>query len=136
MKQITFRLKPGQLLKEEIEKISREKSIKAGVLVSIVAGLENAVLRMAGAEPGKEIVKNFDGPFEIIAGTGTISSEGCHIHIAISDKDGNVFGGHLRDGCIIRKTAEIVLLAFEDVRYKKVFDEETGYKELSVENNS
>lgn len=47
MKHLTFRLKSGQFLKEEIE--ARAKDIKAGVLLSIVGALENANLRMAGA---------------------------------------------------------------------------------------
>ena len=74
MEQLTFRLKPGQFLKEEIE--NRTKEIKAGVLLSIVGGLENAVLRMAGSKPNNQIIKKVDGPFEIVSGTGTISKEG------------------------------------------------------------
>ncbi len=133
MRQITFRLKPGQLLKEEIEKIAKGENIKAGVLIAIVAGLDKAVLRMAGAGPGTEVIKSWDGPFEVVAGTGTISSEGCHIHVALSDKGGNVMGGHLRDGCVVKNTAEIVFLVFENTNYKRVLDKETGYKELSEE---
>lgn len=130
MRQLTFRLKPGQLLKEEIEKRSLE--IKAGVLLSIVGALDNANLRMAGATPDSQIVKVFDGPLEIVAGTGTISSEGCHIHIAVSDKEGRVFGGHLKDGCRVAFTAEIVLGIFDDVTYKRSHDAESGFNELDV----
>lgn len=92
MRQLSFRLKPGQLLKEEIEK--RIKDIKAGVLLLIVGCLENAVLRMAGATPDKQDIRNFQGPFEIVSGTGTVSKDGCHIHISLSDKKGKVTGGH------------------------------------------
>lgn len=133
MKQITFRLKPGQYLKEEIEKITREKDIRAGVLLSIVAGLENAVLRMAGSEPENQIIKRWDGPFEVVSGIGTISKNGCHIHVSISDREGNVIGGHLRDGCVVFKTAEIVLGIFDDVVYSRKPDKETGFNELEVE---
>lgn len=133
MEQITFRLKPGQYLKEEIEKIARDKDIKAGVLLSIVAGLENVVLRMAGSEPDSQIVKRWKGPFEVVAGTGTISRDGCHIHISVSDQKGNILGGHLKDGCVVKYTAEIVLGIFKDVVYKRVFDQKTGFKELEVE---
>ncbi|MDD2766520.1 MAG: DNA-binding protein [Candidatus Moranbacteria bacterium] len=132
MKQLTFRLKPGQYLKEEIEKIAVEKEIKAGVLLSIVGGLENAILRMAASEPDNQIVKEWDEPFEIVSGTGTISKEGCHIHISVSDKQGKVIGGHLKDGCEIKYTAEIVIGIFDDVSYERVFDENTGFKELEV----
>lgn len=132
MKQITFRLKPGQLLKEEIEKLAVEEEIGAGVLVSIVGNLDKAVLRMAGATPGNDVIKDLPGPFEIVSGTGTISKNGCHIHMSVSDKEGNVLGGHLKDGCAVKYTCEVVILVFDDVEYKRVKDEKTGYGELSI----
>lgn len=132
MKQITFRLKPGQLLKEEIVNAAKVKGIKAGVLLSAVGGLENMVLRMAGATPDRQVVKNLDGPLEIVSGTGTISQDGCHIHISVSDKEGNVIGGHLKDGCRVAPTAEIVIGIFEDVSYQRVHDQATGFKELEI----
>lgn len=51
MKQITFRLRPGQYPKETIEKLASDKDVQAGVLLSVVGGLENAVLLMAGSRP-------------------------------------------------------------------------------------
>ena len=132
MKQISFRLKAGQLLKEEIEKTAVEKNIRAGVLLSVVGNLNKVALRMAGASPGKQAIKNLEGPFEIVSGTGTISDQGCHIHISISDNDGRVIGGHLKDGCEVRYTCEVVLGIFDDVEYIRVMDKETGFEELQV----
>ena len=133
MQQITLRLKPGQDLKKEIEKIALDKNIEAGVLLSVVGGLEGAKLRMAGSEPERQIVKEWSEPLEIVSGTGTVSKNGCHIHVSLSDKEGSVIGGHLKDGCIVKFTAEVVLLVFEDILYKRVADEETGFNELEVE---
>ncbi|MBI4049417.1 MAG: DNA-binding protein [Candidatus Doudnabacteria bacterium] len=62
MRQISFRLKPGQDLRQEIEKAAA--GIKAGVLLSVVGNLENAKLRMAGAVADKDVVKDLAGPFE------------------------------------------------------------------------
>lgn len=132
MNQITFRLKPGQLLREEIEDRIKKQDVKAGVLLSVVGGLENIVLRMAGATPENQSVKKLDGPFEIVSGTGTISQNGCHIHISVSDKNGVVVGGHLKHGCKIAPTAEIVIGIFETAAYQRIYDEETGFKELVV----
>jgi len=132
MKQLTFRLKPGALLKEEIVKHVQEHAINAGILLSIVGGLENAILRMAGSNPDNQIVKEWNEPFEIVAGTGTLSQEGCHIHVALSDQRGAVIGGHLKDGCVVKYTAEIVIGIFDDVTYTRIQDQETGFKELSV----
>ena len=133
MNQITFRLKPGQLLKEEIEKIARDNDIKAGVLLSVVGGLQNAKLRMPGATSENQVVKVWDGPLEIVSGIGTVSKNGCHIHISLSDKQGNVIGGHLKDGCVVGNTAEIVLGVFEDAEYKRILDKNTGFNELEIE---
>lgn len=132
MKSFAFRLKPGELLKEEIEKRCAELSIAAGVLLSIVGGVSSAVLRMAGSTHDNQTVKTFDGPFEIVSGTGTISKDGCHIHVAFSDKDGNVIGGHLKDGCVVQFTAEVVIGVFDDVVFERVFDEETHFPEFTV----
>lgn len=131
MKQLTFRLKSGELLKEEIEK--RTKTIPAGVLLSIVGALENAKLRMAGATPGNQVIRNFEGPLEIVSGTGTISGDGCHIHISVSDAEGKVFGGHLKEGCVVGVTVEVVVGIFEDVKYSRTQDNTTGFKELDVQ---
>lgn len=132
MKILAFRLRPGQLLKEEIEE--RTKNVKAGVLLSVVAGLENVVLRMAGATPGHEEIRDIEGPFEVVSGTGTFSQDGCHLHISVSDHEGRVIGGHLKGGCRVFSTAEIVVGVFEDVVYRRVYDESTGYQELIIEN--
>ena len=130
MKQLTFRLKPGEFLKENIE--ARTKDIKAGVLLSIVGGLENAVLRMAGSTPDNPIIKEWNEKFEIVSGTGTISNEGCHIHISLADQKGDVVGGHLKNGCKVMFTTEVVIGIFDDVSYKRTHDNETGFKELEI----
>jgi predicted DNA-binding protein with PD1-like motif len=134
MKQISFRLKPGQFLKEEIEKTAIDHEIKAGVLLSIVGGLDRAVLRMAGSDVDHQTVKTWNETFEIVSGTGTISNNGCHIHVSLSDKEGKVIGGHLKDGCSIAYTAEIVIGIFDDVEFTREPDAETGFDELVIKN--
>lgn len=133
MKQLSFRLHPGELLKEAIEKRVKENDIKAGVVLSMVGSLENAVLRMANTTFGNQVMKKWNGPFEIVSGTGTISKDGCHIHIALADTEGNVIGGHLRDGCIVKYTAEIVVGIFDDVVFHRRMDSDTGFHELEIE---
>lgn len=134
MKNLAFRLHPGQLLKEEIESKTHEMGIKAGCLLSVVGSLKNANLRMAQALPDHDVVKEFKGPFEIVSGTGTLSEQGYHIHIAISDAQGKVLGGHLKGGCIVNTTVEIVIAILDGVVFKRELDEETGYDELKIVN--
>ena len=58
--------------------------------------------------------------------------DGIHVHVSISDKFGNVFGGNLEEGCVVRTTIELVVIAFDDIEYKRVLDPATGYKELDL----
>lgn len=63
---------------------------------------------------------------------GTVSKDGCHIHISLGSQDGGVIGGHLVDGCLVNTTAEICIEELRDYSFTREFDENTGYKELVV----
>ena len=128
MRAYTFRLKPGQDLFEQIETVVAEKNIEAGCVLSAVGSLIHATLRLANREHFSE----YEGHFEIVSMTGTISTHGSHLHISISDGDGKTVGGHLVPGCKIYTTAEMVLGIFDDVVYKREFAEDSGYDELVV----
>lgn len=132
MKLYTFRIKPGKDLKAEIEKFIKAKNIQAGFIVTCVGGLSQAVMRMAGAQPDKQDIRTYEGDFEITSLVGTVSVNGVHIHMAISDKEGQSFGGHLKEGTIIHPTAEIVIGEDEQGKYTRELDEETGFPELVV----
>ena len=124
----TFRLKPGQDLFDEIEAFVKERHIEAGCVLSSVGSLTHATLRLANRDHYNE----YDGHFEIVSMTGTVSVHGSHLHIAISDGDGMTIGGHLVSGCKIYTTAEMVLAVFEEVVYKREFAADSGYEELAV----
>src|SRR6476619_4179684 len=128
MKQITIRLQPNEDLKAGIVRVVNENGIKAGVLVSVVGSLEKTTLRIAD---GKS-VKVWDKPVEIVSGTGTVSINGCHLHLSVADMEGNTVGGHLKEGFIIKTTAEIVILIFDYTEYERKPDATTGYDELVV----
>jgi predicted DNA-binding protein with PD1-like motif len=133
MNQITLRLKSGQFLREEIERLVTEKNIQAGVILATVGGLENVSLRVSKLDDGEHIVRHMEGPFELVSCMGTLSQDGCHIHVSVSDRDGKCFGGHLKEGCRVFVTLELVIGVFEDVTYRRKMDLDTGFEELSVE---
>ena len=128
MQTFTFRLKSGQDLFNEIEAVVAEKNIEAGCVLSAVGSLTHATLRLAN----REYYSEYDGHFEIVSMTGTVSVHGSHLHISISDGDGKTIGGHLVPGCKIYTTAEMVLGIFDDVVYKREYAEDSGYEELVV----
>lgn len=74
-----------------------------------------------------------EGEFEIVSMTGTLSEDGVHVHVSVSDHEGKTIGGHLKNGCIIYTTAEVCLLELETVKFTREFDEETGFEELVVQ---
>ncbi len=129
MKTYTFRLKPGADLFDSIEIFVAEHNIQAGCVLSSVGSLTHATLRLAN----RSYYNEYEGHFEIVSMTGTVSTNGSHIHIAISDGDGVTIGGNLVSGCKIYTTAEIVLAVFEDVIYKReLLENDSGYEELVV----
>ena len=124
-----FRLTPGQDLKKEILHYVKEKQIKAGWVSTCVGSLTNYNIRFANQPEGS----SGSGHFEIVSLTGTVSVNGSHLHISISDSTGKTIGGHLLDSNIVYTTAEIVLLSSDDFIFKREKDGSTPWEELQVE---
>src|SRR6478609_1901438 len=101
-----FRLKPGEDLRMSIEAMVKEKNIVAGWINTCVGSLTDYAIRFANQQEGV----HGSGHFEIVSLTGTVSVNGSHLHISVSDNAGKTIGGHLMDGCIVYTTAEIVML--------------------------
>ena len=123
-----FRLTKGQDLKYELEKYAEAKGIRAGVIASCVGCLSQAVIRSANGKDCIEINKDV----EIVSLTGTFSIDGCHLHISVSDEKLTTYGGHLKNGCIVNTTAEVVILELKDFTFCREMDDQTGYKELAI----
>lgn len=123
-----FRLKPGQDLKTEIQNLVNEKQIKAGWISTCVGSLTNYKIRFANQPEGS----SDSGHFEIVSLTGTVSTNGSHLHISISDSTGKTIGGHLMEGCKIYTTAEIVVLSSNEFVFKREKDGTTPWEELQI----
>lgn len=128
----TFRLKPGQDIRQEILSFAKQNKISAGSIVTCVGALKPFVLRMAGARPDRQDIRTFEETHEIVSLVGTFSQNDCHLHIALSDKEGRVVGGHLKEGSRVDLTAEIVIINDGGSSYIRVPDGNTGFDELNV----
>lgn len=53
---------------------------------------------MAGAKPDQQDIRTMNDEYEIISLVGTVSVNGSHLHLSFSDKNGDVMGGHLKEG--------------------------------------
>jgi uncharacterized protein len=124
-----FRLKPGQDLRSAIELYVKENNIVAGWVGTCVGSLTEYNIRFANQQNGSK----GSGHFEIVSLTGTVSTNGSHIHISVSDSTGNTIGGHLLQGCTIYTTAEIVLQSDSNFIFKREKDGSTPWEELQIE---
>ncbi|CAB9527760.1 dNA-binding protein [Seminavis robusta] len=77
-------------------------------------------------------VKTFPNHFEIVSLVGTFSKGGGkHLHMSVSNAQGQVLGGHLVGGKVFT-TLELVLGTMPGVAFTREMDEISGYKELVV----
>lgn len=133
METYAYRLRPGSDLKQELQKIANENDFGAACILTCVGSLSKATLRMAGAQAGKEDIRTYAEELEIISLEGTLSKEGMHVHLGLSKVDGACIGGHLKEGCIIKTTAEIVIGELTEARFTRKDDPQTGFPELVIE---
>lgn len=124
-----LRLKPGEDLRSSIENYVKENKISAGWITTCAGSLTKYNIRFANQQNGSTV----SGHFEIVSLTGTVSVNGCHIHISISDSSGRTIGGHLLQGCSIYTTAEIIIQSTPDLIFKREKDGTTPYEELKIE---
>lgn len=122
------RLTQGADLKIAVQELVNKHRISAGSLVSCVGSLAKINIRLAGAE--STLVT--EGYFEIVSIMGTLTPDHQHIHIAVADSKGHVFGGHLLEGNIIDSTAEVIIHSYPQLNFSRAFDPSTGYTELVI----
>ncbi len=130
MKTLAVRLTNGQDLMREIERIVKKNQIQAGVILSAVGSLSVASIRVPVIDGRVKYIKPKD--LEIDSLQGTVSTDGCHLHISVSDVEGRVWGGHLKEGCMVRTTCELVIGVLDGQKFSRQKDPETGYDELMV----
>jgi len=134
MRMVATLLRPGDDLREAIEKFVAEQKISAGTIISCVAALSHARLRMAGTARDVQDIKEFEGKFEVVSLAGNVGQNRTHLHMAISDKDGNVYGGHVKTGGnIIAITAELVIAVEDRLRFSEKHDPSVGWDNLVIE---
>lgn len=128
MRTLALRLHPGQDLKRALVELVEREGIGAGYVLTCVGSLSQVALRLAGA---RERLHR-EGEFEILSLSGTLAPPGVHLHLAVSDGTGQVLGGHLIEGCLVRTTAELVVAADPSFVFAREPDPRTGFDELVV----
>jgi predicted DNA-binding protein with PD1-like motif len=132
MQTLPIRLQPGDDLRAAIEAAVRGADCRAAFVIAGIGSLSSAGLRFAGADQPRR----FTGDIEILSLAGSIAFDGAHssshLHMALSTASGEVFGGHVAPGCIVRTTAEVLLALLPDWDFSRAPDAATGYLELEI----
>jgi len=136
MQTLPIRLSPGQDLRIAIEAAVRGANCRAAFVLSGIGSLSSAGLRFAGAEQPRRLT----GDMEILSLSGTVAFNGAgegarsssHLHMALSTATGEVLGGHVAPGCMVRTTAEVLLALLPEWEFSCAPDAATGYQELEI----
>ncbi|WP_172297024.1 PPC domain-containing DNA-binding protein [Pseudoruegeria sp. HB172150] len=123
---LALRMLPGEDLRGRLETVFAAQPETAGFVAACVGSLTSARLRPAGRDDALEVA----GPLEIVALSGTLSVDGPHLHVAVSDAEGRMTAGHLLAGSVVRTTVEVVLGLTDAVTFTRRDDPRTGYAEL------
>jgi len=83
MKTIAVRLHDGQDLLEEIQRLVAKHEVQAGVILSAVGSLKTSKIRVPVIDGQVKYVTPSN--LEIDNLHGTVSVNGCHLHISVSD---------------------------------------------------
>ena len=128
MRYLPVRLHPNQDLRQALEALLAQEQVSAAFVISGIGSLSTAMIRFAGMSEATTL----HGDFELLTLAGSLSPDGAHLHITISVAQGQVLGGHVAPGCIIRTTAEILLALLPDHQFTRAPDPASGYKELVI----
>ena len=127
MQTLVLRLNPGDDLRASLDLALKQGGGEAAFVVSGIGSLSGASIRFAGAENAARI----EGDLEILTLAGSLSPDGSHLHVSVSDAEGRVFGGHAAPGCTVRTTAEILVAWLPQWHFARTHDPATGYAELA-----
>lgn len=129
-----IRLEDGDVIHEEIERLAREHSIKAGALI-ILGGADAGSKLVVGPEEGRAKpvlpMEHVLDQVHEMAGTGTLfpNEEGnpvLHMHIACG-RDASTITGYVRKGVRVWHIMEVVLFELVDTTGRRVFEPSTGF---------
>ncbi len=104
MRSVPLHLEPGSDLRQALEQLAVEQNA-SGFVLGVVGNLAQAAFQC----PGKIAPTVLRGELEIITLQGTLSPQGVHLHLSLSDGDCRVWGGHLEPGSRVLKGADLLV---------------------------
>ena len=96
-----FRVPEGEDLLEFVNRFAEAKEIKTGV-VSAIGSLKDPKIGYFDGDINDYRIIELEGTFEMVSLVGNVSLRNekpfAHIHVALGDGEGRLYGGHLFEG--------------------------------------
>ena len=99
MRSLPLKLAPGSDLRLSLEELARRDGLQR--IRSRRCGQPHQVQPFQC--PGQAEPTVLQGDLEVITLNGTVSPDGVHLHLSLSDGACQVWGGHLEPGTIVQK---------------------------------
>jgi predicted DNA-binding protein with PD1-like motif len=128
METLPLRLHPGVDLRRALEATLEQHRCQAAFVLAGMGSLTQARLRFAGREAPESLA----GDLEILTLGGSLSTDGAHLHMSVSDAAGRVLGGHVAYDCLVRTTAEVLVMLLPEWSFSRLLDPGTGFAELVI----
>ena len=124
---IIARFDRGEEIQEQLRLVAEKEGIRLAS-VSALGAVEDFTVGVYRVDEKKYYANHFQGAFEIVSLTGTITTmDGAyyaHLHMSAGNAKGAVFGGHL-NRAVVSATCEMVVTVL-DGTVERRFDPEVG----------
>ncbi len=125
---IIGKIRYNEDLLDGLIKVVKEKGIREGG-VFLIGALQSAKVGYYDQSSKKYIEIDLPFPQEIVSGIGNVSlkddEQFIHLHLSLSDSNGNMRGGHLLKGCKVF-ACEYIIIPSRDLNLQRKYDEQTG----------
>ncbi|MDO4845268.1 MAG: DNA-binding protein [Oscillospiraceae bacterium] len=124
---LVVRMDRGEEILTELQRVAEKENVKLASVTALGA-TDDFTVGVYNVAEKQYHSHSFQGAFEIVSLTGTISTMNgeyyAHLHISAGDEKGAVFGGHL-NRAVISATCEMVITVI-DGQVDRFRDEEIG----------
>ena len=124
---IVVRMDKGEEILEQLKAVAEKENIRLAE-ISALGAVNDFTVGVFRTDEKKYYANSFQGSFEIVSLTGTVSTmDGAyyaHLHMSAGNDKGEVFGGHL-NRAVISATCEMVIRVIGG-SVDRAFSEEVG----------
>lgn len=123
-----IRLARGERLQETMKKFLEQTGVKGGELQAIGA-VDEVELGLYHVDTQTYVWKKFEGEYEVVGLTGTITETGLHAHGVISDENFACFGGHFKEA---RVSGMLEVFLREHKKIRRQLEPSTGLNVMEL----